>query len=155
MALVPHGAGWSSVSLTCPVLTPANYTVWAIKAEAILDAAGVWEAVSPADGVAVDANDLIRLIDKTRFAISTEETRYYLNGLYLHTVVENGQTLLRAVATDGHRLALAEMVIDGVKTNIPLQQRIMSDVGFQAGGQNIHYLEKRIAEQKEKGIALG
>ncbi len=53
--------------------------------------------------------DLARLIDKTRFAVSTEETRYYLNGLYLHTVSENGQALLRAVATDGHRLALAEM----------------------------------------------
>ena len=52
--------------------------------------------------------DLARLIDKTRFAISTEETRYYLNGLYLHTVVEDGQAKLRAVATDGHRLALAE-----------------------------------------------
>jgi DNA polymerase-3 subunit beta len=52
--------------------------------------------------------DLARLIDKTRFAISTEETRYYLNGLYLHTVVENGEAKLRAVATDGHRLALAE-----------------------------------------------
>ena len=61
----------------------------------------------------------------------------------------------RATAIARMRLALAEMVIDGVKTNIPLQQRIMSDVGFQAGGQNIHYLEKRIAEQKEKGIALG
>jgi DNA polymerase-3 subunit beta len=57
----------------------------------------------------LDAADLIRLIDKTRFAISTEETRYYLNGLYLHTVVEDGQALLRAVATDGHRLALAQM----------------------------------------------
>jgi DNA polymerase-3 subunit beta len=53
--------------------------------------------------------DLARLIDKTRFAISTEETRYYLNGLYLHTVVEDGHAKLRAVATDGHRLALAEM----------------------------------------------
>ena len=53
--------------------------------------------------------DLARLIDKTRFAVSTEETRYYLNGLYLHTVAENGIPLLRAVATDGHRLALAEM----------------------------------------------
>ena len=52
--------------------------------------------------------DLVRLIDKTRFAVSTEETRYYLNGLYLHTVSEGGQALLRAVATDGHRLALAE-----------------------------------------------
>ncbi len=59
--------------------------------------------------VAVDTNDLIRLIDKTRFAISTEETRYYLNGLYLHTVLEGGAPRLRAVATDGHRLALAEM----------------------------------------------
>ncbi len=59
--------------------------------------------------ITVDTNDLIRLIDKTRFAISTEETRYYLNGLYLHTVTEGGQTKLRAVATDGHRLALAEM----------------------------------------------
>ena len=53
--------------------------------------------------------DLARLIDKTRFAISTEETRYYLNGLYLHAVKEGGSTNLRAVATDGHRLALAEM----------------------------------------------
>ena len=59
--------------------------------------------------VGVDAADLIRLIDKTRFAISTEETRYYLNGLYLHAVTENGVAKLRAVATDGHRLALAEM----------------------------------------------
>jgi DNA polymerase-3 subunit beta len=57
----------------------------------------------------VDAGDLIRLIDKTRFAISAEETRYYLNGLYIHTVTDNGVLKLRAVATDGSRLALAEM----------------------------------------------
>ena len=60
--------------------------------------------------MSVDVNDLIRLIDKTRFAISAEETRYYLNGLYLHTVSsEGGAPRLRAVATDGSRLALAEM----------------------------------------------
>jgi DNA polymerase III subunit beta len=57
----------------------------------------------------VAKEDLARLIDKTRFAVSTEETRYYLNGLYLHVVAEQGVPLLRAVATDGHRLALAEM----------------------------------------------
>lgn len=57
----------------------------------------------------VDVTDLIRLIDKTRFAISAEETRYYLNGLYVHTVVDGGVQKLRAVATDGSRLALAEM----------------------------------------------
>jgi DNA polymerase-3 subunit beta len=60
--------------------------------------------------ITLDTNDLIRLIDKTRFAISTEETRYYLNGLYLHTVGDGAGSKLRAVATDGHRLALAEMI---------------------------------------------
>ena len=54
----------------------------------------------------------------------------------------------RATAIARMRLALAETVIEGVKCNIPLQQRIMADVGFQQGGQNIHYLEKRMAEQK-------
>ena len=53
------------------------------------------------------AEALGRLIDKTRFAISTEETRYYLNGIYLH-MVEDGAPMLRAVATDGHRLAQAD-----------------------------------------------
>src|SRR3569623_1343215 len=48
------------------------------------------------------------------------------------------------------RLALAETVIEGVKCNVPLQQRIMADAGFQHGGQNIHYLEQRRAEQKEQ-----
>src|SRR5438552_4310021 len=51
------------------------------------------------------AADLKRLIDKTQFAISTEETRYYLNGIYLHTSGPANATVLRAVATDGHRLA--------------------------------------------------
>ena len=55
------------------------------------------------------ASDLKRLIDKTQFAISTEETRYYLNGIYLHTIEVEGEMLLRAVATDGHRLARIEM----------------------------------------------
>ncbi|GAN71395.1 DNA polymerase III subunit beta [Acetobacter syzygii] len=48
------------------------------------------------------------LIDRTRFAISTEETRYYLNGIYLHVADVDGTPLLRAVATDGHRLARVE-----------------------------------------------
>lgn len=52
------------------------------------------------------------------------------------------------------RVALSEMVVDGIKTNVALQQRIMRDKGFQAGGQNIHYLEKRLAERKNQSIAL-
>lgn len=56
----------------------------------------------------VQAGHLRNLIDKTQFAISTEETRYYLNGIYLHTTEMNGENVLRAVATDGHRLALCD-----------------------------------------------
>lgn len=54
------------------------------------------------------AGDLRTLIEKTQFAISTEETRYYLNGIYLHAADAAGETKLRAVATDGHRLALCD-----------------------------------------------
>ena len=50
------------------------------------------------------AASLIQIIDKTRFAISTEETRYYLNGIFLHVADDNGP-VLKAAATDGHRLA--------------------------------------------------
>ncbi|MEK1932056.1 MAG: DNA polymerase III subunit beta, partial [Pararhizobium sp.] len=53
--------------------------------------------------------DLKMLIDRTQFAISTEETRYYLNGIYIHTIESKGQLKLRAVATDGHRLARADL----------------------------------------------
>ncbi len=52
---------------------------------------------------------LQNLIDRTRFAISMEETRYYLNGIYLHDTKVNEVPLLRAVATDGHRLARFEI----------------------------------------------
>jgi len=61
----------------------------------------------------------------------------------------------RATAIARMRIALSEMVVEGIKTNVPLQQRIMADGGFQAGGQNIHYLEKRMAEAKEKAIGIG
>ena len=57
----------------------------------------------------IPALDLKRLIDHTQFAISTEETRYYLNGIYVHSLDIDGSSVLRAVATDGHRLAQAQL----------------------------------------------
>lgn len=57
----------------------------------------------------IDSADLAKLIDKSKFAISMEETRYYLNGIYFHvTDSSKGPPMLRAVATDGHRLARVE-----------------------------------------------
>ena len=66
----------------------------------------------PADG-------LRTLIDRTRFAISTEETRYYLNGIYLHAAKQDGVDVLRAVATDGHRLARVEMALPEGAAGMP------------------------------------
>ena len=57
----------------------------------------------------IPAADMRALIDRTKFAMSTEETRYYLNGIYLHEAEQEGVKVLRAVATDGHRLARFEM----------------------------------------------
>ena len=53
----------------------------------------------------VEAPKLRRLFDKSKFAISTEETRYYLNGVYMHIADGDDGKALRCVATDGHRLA--------------------------------------------------
>ena len=65
------------------------------------------------------AADLRRLFDKTRFAISTEETRYYLTGIYLHAATGKGEASLRAVATDGHRLAKVESALPKGAAGMP------------------------------------
>ncbi|MDQ0467743.1 DNA polymerase III subunit beta [Labrys wisconsinensis] len=65
------------------------------------------------------AADLQKLIEKTQFAISTEETRYYLNGIYLHTLEVEGEARLRAVATDGHRLARVELPAPAGSAGMP------------------------------------
>ena len=65
------------------------------------------------------AASLRRMIDKTRFAISTEETRYYLNGIYLHAAQGEDGAVLRAVATDGHRLSRVDVPLPEGGVDIP------------------------------------
>ena len=67
----------------------------------------------------VPAANLRRLIDKTRFAISTEETRYYLNGIYLHAAKGDDGPVLRAVATDGHRLSRVDAPLPDGAADMP------------------------------------
>jgi len=57
-------------------------------------------------------------------------------------LIAYGET--RNVAIARMKNALAELVIDGIKTNIDLHIEIMNDKGFQKGGTNIHYLEKKL-----------
>jgi DNA polymerase-3 subunit beta len=65
------------------------------------------------------ANILRRLFDKSKFAISTEETRYYLNGVYMHVAEGEKGQMLRCVATDGHRLARVDASLPENATLMP------------------------------------
>lgn len=67
------------------------------------------EAEPPA--FTMSAPDLARILAFVRPAVSTEATRYYLNGAYFHTVMDQGRPMLRICATDGHRLNLDEVAL--------------------------------------------
>ena len=81
----------------------------------------------------LSADELIRVIDKTKFAVSNEETRYYLNGIFLHKAERNSIQFLRAVATDGHRLA---------QYDIPLPQGAEDITGIIIPKKTIYELRK-------------
>ena len=66
------------------------------------------EDINAADSIELPQALLVRLLEKTHFAMAQQDVRYYLNGLLLET----GKNLLRAVATDGHRLSLCEVELD-------------------------------------------
>lgn len=85
----------------------------------------------------VGADELRALIDRTEFAMSTEETRYYLNGIYLHAAENEGNAVLRAVATDGHRLA---------QFDIPLPEGAAGMPGVIVPRKTVGELSKLIAE---------
>jgi DNA polymerase-3 subunit beta len=88
----------------------------------------------------VPARDLARLIEKTRFAISTEETRYYLNGIYLHALETPEGHRLRAVATDGHRLARMDVDLPDGAAGMP---------GVIVPRKTVHELAKLLADHSE------
>ena len=73
------------------------------------------------DSFEIEADKLSRLIDKTLFSVSTEETRYYLNGIYIHSVKEENEERFRVVATDGHRLSR-------LSTELPLNAKNLQGV---------------------------
>ena len=64
-------------------------------------------------------------------------------------IIAHGDT--RAQALSRMRIALSEMVVEGIKTNIPLHQELLNDPGFIEGGTSIHYLEEKLARERGKG----
>lgn len=67
----------------------------------------------------IKSSDLIKIIDKTKFAISSDETRFYLGGMFLHSIQTPKGIELRGIATDGHRLALASSYKSDLSSAIP------------------------------------
>jgi DNA polymerase-3 subunit beta len=90
---------------------------------------------------------LNEMIEKTIFSISTDDTKYNLNGIYFRTLVENEKNILRLVATDGHRLALAQRSVETAQINELEQGVILPRKG-------IHEL-KKIAEESAGDIYIG
>lgn len=86
---------------------PANFALQVLPPDDFPD----MSAGDMSHSFTVPAADVKKLIEKSRFAISTEETRYYLNGIYLHAAESDGSATLRAVATDGHRLAQVDVAL--------------------------------------------
>ncbi len=87
---------------------------------------------------------LRRLFDKSKFAISTEETRYYLNGVYLHVATGDSGQVLRCVATDGHRLA---------RIDAPLPSGAEGMAGVIVPRKTVNELRK-LLENDETAIAV-
>jgi DNA polymerase-3 subunit beta len=105
----------------------------------------------------VKAGVLRDLIDRTRFAISTEETRYYLNGIYLHAAEAEGASVLRAVATDGHRLARVEEPLpDGAKgmPGVIVPRKTVQEVRKLAD-ETQDEIEIRLSDTKIRGFGIG
>jgi DNA polymerase-3 subunit beta len=82
------------------------------------------EDISAEQTISVSQESLARLLDKTHFSMAQQDVRYYLNGLLLET----GKKYLRAVATDGHRLALSEVELE--QKDLPEQQVIVPRKGI-------------------------
>ena len=81
------------------------------------------EDIGAGQSIEVSQATLARLLEKTHFAMAQQDVRYYLNGL----LIETGDSYLRAVATDGHRLALCQVAEEGRK--LPEQQVIVPRKG--------------------------
>ncbi|MEW6256924.1 MAG: DNA polymerase III subunit beta [Pseudomonadota bacterium] len=93
----------------------------------------------------IGADALARMMERVGFAISTEETRYYLNGIYMHRVTALGLPCLRMVATDGHRLALDQVTAPDGSEGMP---------GIILPRKAVGEMEKLLAPRKDGSARL-
>ncbi len=66
------------------------------------------------EGIFIKKNDFLSLLNKTKISISNDDTRHYLNGIFLHVTEANKNTYLTGVATDSHRLSSSSILVEGI-----------------------------------------
>jgi DNA polymerase-3 subunit beta len=91
------------------------------------------------------ANELSKLIDDTKFAMATDETRHYINGIFLHSVKEEEKIIIKAAATDAHRLAVASTNLSTLKDEIS---------GVIIPKKTVYEIRKTIENQKDVKILI-
>src|SRR5690606_10569649 len=104
----------------------------------------VVESINATQTITLPQAELARLIAKTHFSMAQQDVRYYLNG----TLLETDGKMLRAVATDGHRLAIAETALPGGGKGIQAQQVIVPRKG-------VLELQRILGSSGEVEIAIG
>lgn len=99
----------------------------------------------------INREELKDVIDRTQFAASTEETRYYLNGLYMHPKNEGEAKVLRIVATDGHRLACVETPLPEGAENMEgviLPRKTVSEIRKLLDDSNVDNVQISLSDSK-------
>jgi DNA polymerase-3 subunit beta len=112
-----------------------------------------WPAMAIAAGAAafrLECRQLRALLEKTRFAVSSDETRYYLGGIYLHHLGE----MLGAVATDGHRLALKTVPLPAGADDMPAPRGMDENPGPRAAGDGLAAMRGIIIPKEAASVAL-
>jgi DNA polymerase-3 subunit beta len=91
------------------------------------------------------SQELAKLIDKTKFAMATDETRHYINGIFFHSVESEDKIIIKAASTDAHRLAVAS-------TNLSTLKKAISGVIIPK--KTVHEIRKTIENKKDIKILL-
>jgi DNA polymerase-3 subunit beta len=92
------------------------------------------------------AVELAKLIDNTKFAMATDETRHYINGIFLHSIKdEEGKVIVKIAATDGHRLAVSSSSLSTLKDEIS---------GVIIPKKTVHEIRKTIESKKDVKILI-
>ncbi len=92
--------------------------------------------------ISIKSDKFLDMLNKTEFSISDDETRFSITGVYIRNIEEEGESLLRFVSTDGHRISVVDRTSDGVNL----------DKGVIIPKKGVHQLQKLLESREEEAI---